>query len=275
MAAKGAGPAGVRSGLLNQRARALGKALAVLITCSAAASAFSAGIYTCTDSHGRRLTADRPIPECTAKEQQVLNQDGSVRMVMPPTLTAEERLAVETRNRAAAEARLAQVDAVRRDRNLVVRYPSEAAHQRARESALDTVRLAIKATEIRLRDLAQQRKPLQNEAEFYQGKPLPAKLKASMDANDAALDAQKASAATQTAELDRINRLYDLELERLRRLWAGAASGPLGASGGGAGMAPAGVLTTTKTPHSVPATVPVAAAGATPSAPAAAVKPSR
>ena len=193
----------------------------------------SAGIYSCIDSKGRRLTADRPIAECTAKEQQVLNKDGSVHAVMPPTMTAEERLAHEARERVAAEAKLAQVDAVRRDRNLMARYANEGAHQRARESALDTVRLAIKATDTRLRDLAQQRKPLQNEAEFYQGKPLPPKLKAAMDANDASSDAQKSSAATQEAELGRINKLYDIELERLRRLWAGAPPGTLGSLSGG------------------------------------------
>lgn len=217
------------------------KGLAVAVVYGLCAPMAWAGIYTCTDSKGRRLTADRPIPECTGKEQQVLNQDGSVRTVVPPTLTAEERLAMEARERAAAETRLANVDAARRDRNLMARYPNEAAHLRARESALDTVRLAIKSTEVRLRDLAQQRKPLQNEAEFYQGKPLPPKLRAAMDANDAALDAQKSSAATQEVELSRINRLYDIELERLRRLWAGAAPGTLGTQGAGAAAAPAWV----------------------------------
>lgn len=225
----GAQPAGWPGGLL--------KPLAAALAC-AWASASGAGIYTCVDSKGRRLTADRPIPECTAKEQQVLNRDGSVRTVVPPALTAEERQAKEARERAAAEARLAQQDAVRRDRNLVARYPNEAAHQRARESSLDTVRLAIKATETRLLDLAQQRKPLMNEAEFYVGKTLPAKLKAAIDANDAAAEAQKSAAATQAAELGRINRLYDLELERLRRLWAGAPAGTLGPLAAGTGAAP-------------------------------------
>ena len=51
---------------------------------------------------------------------------------------------------------------------------------------------------------------------------LPAKLKASIDANDVAIEAQRAASANQEAELDRINRLYDAELDRLRRLWAGA-----------------------------------------------------
>lgn len=195
-----------------------------------AVPAWAASIYTCVDSKGNRLTADRPIAACTTKEQQILNSDGSVRAVVPPTLTAEERTAREARDRTAAEQRLAQQDAARRDRNLVMRYPTEAAHQRARESALDTVRLAIKATELRLKDLTQQRKPLLNETEFYQGKPVPPKLKSALEANDAALEAQKSAVASQAAELDRINKIYDVELERLRRLWAGAAPGTLGAS---------------------------------------------
>lgn len=191
-----------------------------------------AGIYTCIDDKGRRLTADRPIPECTAKEQRLLNSDGSLRAVLPPTLTADERAEREARERRAAEARSAQADAVRRDRNLAARYPDEETHQRAREAALDTVRLAIKATEARTRDLANERRPLLAEAEFYQGRALPAKLKSQLDANDAAAGAQRSAAANQQAELDRVNRLYDVELERLRRLWAGAPAGSLGALGG-------------------------------------------
>ena len=159
----------------------------------------------------------------------MLNRDGSLRTVVPPTLTAEEAAEADARARAAAVERAARADAVRRDRNLLARYPDEAAHQRARVAAADTVRAATRLTEQRLRDLAAERKPLANEAEFYLGKPLPAKLKGQLEANDAAVEAQRSSALNQQAELDRINRLYDAELERLRRLWAGAPAGSLGA----------------------------------------------
>jgi hypothetical protein len=199
-----------------------------LLATAAAQAAAPAGIYTCTDEKGRRLTADRPIAECSHKEQQLLNGDGSLRGVIPPTLTAEEKAEMEARDRAATEARATQADAVRRDRNLTARYPDEASHQRAREAALDTVRLAIKATELRLRELQIERRPLKEEAEFYQGKALPPKLRAALEANDASVDAQRGASASQEAELGRISKIYDAELERLRRLWAGAPAGSLG-----------------------------------------------
>lgn len=210
-------------------------AAGALLACAAAsawsqpAPAAPSGIYTCVTADGRRLTADRPIDECRSREQKVLNRDGSVRNVVPPTLTAEEAAEADARARAAAVERAARADAVRRDRNLLARYPDEAAHQRARGAAADTVRLAIRATEHRLRDLAAERKPLTSEAEFYVGKPLPGKLKGQLDANDAAVEGQRSSALNQQSELDRINRLYDAEMERLRRLWAGAPAGSLGA----------------------------------------------
>jgi len=188
-------------------------------------------IYSCVDDHGHRITADRPIAQCIDREQQVLNADGSLRTVQPPSMTAEERAIKDARDRAAEEARAAQADAVRRDRNLMARYPSEEIHNRARGAALDTVRLAMKATELRLKDLAAERKPLLEQAEFYVGKPLPPKLRTALDANDAALGAQREARVTQQAELDRVNKLYDDELERLRRLWAGAPAGSLGPMG--------------------------------------------
>lgn len=185
-------------------------------------------IYSCTDEHGRKLTSDRPIAACTATEQRVLNRDGSLREVKPPTLTAEERAEADARERRANEVRMAAAEAVRRDRSLLSRYRDEAAHRKARVAALDTVKLAIKASELRLAQLDAERKPLKDEVEFYKGKAMPGKLKAALDANDAALDAQRSLMTNQEAEVVRVDRLYDIEHDRLKKLWAGARPGSLG-----------------------------------------------
>ncbi|MBI3368903.1 MAG: hypothetical protein HY021_10800 [Burkholderiales bacterium] len=134
----------------------------------------------------------------------------------------------EANERRAALERSAQGDAVRRDRNLISRFPNEATHRKGREAALDTVRQAQKATEQRLKELAIERKPIDAEAEFFKGRALPARVKLQIDANDAAVDAQHQATINQEAELKRINQLYDAELERLKRLWAGAQPGSIG-----------------------------------------------
>jgi hypothetical protein len=197
----------------------------VLAIAPLAALASNGTIFTCTDAQGRKLTSDRLIPECTGREQRVLNRDGSVQRVIPPTLTAEERADVEAREQRRSAELKAQQEAVRRDRNLLHRFPNEAAHRKAREAALDDVRKSVQASEARLATLAAERKPLAAETEFYVGKKLPAALKQQLDANDAATDAQKALVQNQQSEIGRINALYDTELARLRQLWVGATPG--------------------------------------------------
>lgn len=193
-----------------------------------AAGASAAQIYTCTDASGKKLTSDRPIVECNAREQRLLNTDGSVKRVMPPTLTTDERAEIESRERDAATERATRQDAIRRDRNLLARFPDEAAHRKARASALDDVRKALRLSEARLGLLAAERKPLVDEAEFYAGKAQPLKLKMQLDANDASTEAQRTLVQNQELEVVRIDKLYDAELGRLKKLWGGALPGSLG-----------------------------------------------
>ncbi len=185
-------------------------------------------IYSCTLPDGRKLTSDRPIPECLTREQQLHRRDGSVRGTVPPAMSIEERTAAEVRAREEAAKRAAIADATRHDRNLLARYPRQERHDSARQEALDDIVKATAVSERRLQELAKERKALDDEAEFYKGRQLPAKLKQLIDANDAAVEAQRHIIGQQGAEIARVNRRYDLELARLRKLWGGAAPGSLG-----------------------------------------------
>ncbi len=184
-------------------------------------------IYTC-EVNGKKVTSDRPIAECNSREQRVLNKDGSTREVRTPVLTADERAEQEARQQQEALAAKIRREAVYRDRNLLQRFPNESAHRKAREAALDDVRKNLKLSEQRLEALEKERKPLMDESEFYVGKQLPLKLKQAIDANDATAEAQRTLVTNQKAEMVRINTNYDAELERLRKLWAGAQPGSLG-----------------------------------------------
>lgn len=182
-------------------------------------------IYSCVDAHGKRYTSDRPIVECLDREQRVHSKDGSPRQVIPPRMNAEERAAAEERRQQKLAEEAALKDAIRRDRNLMMRYPNETAHNKARKAALEDLQAAIRLSERRVQDLVAERKPLENEAEFYKGKRMPLKLRTKLDANDAAQQGQRDVIEGQKAEIVRINNLYDVELGRLRRLWSGVAPG--------------------------------------------------
>jgi hypothetical protein len=197
-----------------------------------------AQIFTCTNAAGKKLTSDRPIPECNDREQRVLNADGSVKRIQGPVLTADERSESEIREREASADRARKLEAIRRDRNLLARFPNEAAHRKARTAALDDVNNALRISEARLAALARDRKPLTDDAEFYIGKPLPGKLKAQLDANDASVEAQRSLVQNQKLEVIRIDQLYDAELERLKRLWSGAQPGSMGMIAGAASAPP-------------------------------------
>lgn len=206
-------------------------ALAFVVLCGACwgqATPHDGGIYTCIDDQGKELRRDRYIAECRHKEQRILNRDGSVREVVRPTLTPDEQARREADERAAREAQAARNDNVKYDRLLLKRFPDEAAHNRAREAALAPGRRAIESGQARVRELVAERRGLLEEAEFYRGRPMPPALKQRLDDNDATAAAQRDAIRNTQAEQARINSKFDVELERLRKLWKGAEPGSLG-----------------------------------------------
>ncbi|MEP7302646.1 MAG: DUF4124 domain-containing protein [Caldimonas sp.] len=190
----------------------------------------AAQIFQCVDAAGKKITSDRPIVDCSSsgRDQRELNPDGSFKRSVPPPPTADEAADADSRARMAAAALAARNDAIRRDRNLVNRFPDEAAHAKARAKALDDIGNSVRISEARINLLNAERKPLMDEAEFYVGKIMPSKLKNALDSNDASLEGQKALVQNQQTEVVRINTRYDEELTRLRKLWAGAPAGSLG-----------------------------------------------
>lgn len=194
----------------------------VLGTGAGTAWAQKAGIYTCIDSQGRRLTSDRPIAECIDREQKELSGSGTVRRTLGPSLTATERAALEEKQRAALEEKQRAAEDKRRDRALIARYPNQAAHDLERQKALASLGEVIKAANRRLADLYEQRRKLMVETEFYAKDPskMPLKLKRELDENDKLIQGQQNFIANQEEEKKRANLRFDEELKKLKVLWA-------------------------------------------------------
>jgi len=180
------------------------------------------GIYTCVDSQGRKLTSDRPIPECLDREQKMLNPSGTVAKKVGPSLTASERAVEEARERREQDERSRIQEERRREKALLVRYPNRAIHDKERADALEQVDAASNAATIRLAELNTQRKKLESEMEFYKKDPAkaPQYLRRQVEENTRNIDSQKHFIAEQEEEVKRINTRFDNELTRLRQLWA-------------------------------------------------------
>ncbi len=184
------------------------------------------GIYTCVDSKGRRITSDRPIVECLDREQKQLGRTGTVRQVVPPSYTADERAQLEEKRRAENEIKARAAEEKRRERALLIRYPNQGVHDKERAEALAQVDEVIAAVNKRELALLQQRKEVDSEMEFYQADPskAPFWLRRKLEDNDKQMLVQKRFLEEQAQEKLRINQRFDEELGKLRQLWSPTAA---------------------------------------------------
>jgi hypothetical protein len=186
------------------------------------------GIYSCVDAKGRTLTADRPIADCIDREQRELNPSGTTRRKVEPTYTAREQAEREERDRQVQLHAARQVEERRRERALLVRYPNPAAHDRERGEALGQIDVVIQAARKRLGELAEDRRKIDDELEFYKSDPTkaPGSIRRKAEDNARSVDVQNRFIADQEDEKKRVNARFDEEQARLKPLWAANASAP-------------------------------------------------
>ncbi|CAN7575575.1 DUF4124 domain-containing protein [Acidovorax sp. LjRoot38] len=199
---------------------------------SAQSQGATGGIYTCVDRNGRRLTADRPIPECLDREQRELSPSGITRRQIGPSLTELERAAQDAQNRKDAEERARVVEERRRERVLVARYPDKAAHDMERAAAIQMVDDVTATAEKRTLELKAERKKLDVEMEFYKKDPnkAPMTLRRKIAEIDDSLAEQQRFIAGQDQEKRRVHARFDTELAQLRKLWDAQRVPPSAAS---------------------------------------------
>ncbi|WP_138513589.1 DUF4124 domain-containing protein [Rhodoferax bucti] len=210
-------------------AQAVALCAAVQVLTPAVAQAPVTGVvYTCVDAKGRKLTADRPIPDCIDREQKILNPSGTVRSKVGPSLTAKEEADLEAKAKREAEERSRTAEEKRRDRALLTRFPNKTVHDQERADALAQIAVVVKAASTRLEELARQRSLIDEEMEFYRKDPskAPAYVRRQLEENTQSQAVQRRFIGEQEAEARRVNARFDDELGRLRQLWAAAAAVP-------------------------------------------------
>ncbi len=179
-------------------------------------------IYTCVDARGRKLTSDRTIPECSDREQKLLNANGTLKATLKPVPTGLERLALEAKVKAEQDEQTRINDEKRRDRALLIRYPNPAMHDKERAQALAQIGVVRQAAAKRVDELVSQRTAIQQELAFYKKDPgkAPPSISRRIEEVTQSVAAQERFVAEQDGELKRVNARFDNEQGRLKELWA-------------------------------------------------------
>ncbi|MCS6945057.1 MAG: hypothetical protein RMK97_06550 [Sutterellaceae bacterium] len=180
--------------------------------------AASARLYVCTTASGRTISADRPPPECADRPIRELRSDGSVKRVIEPPLTPEQRAALEAERKRQMQEAERQRAQMRRDLSLLETYANEAEIENARHRALADRQALIERAQRRLQELLRERKRLEEESEFYVRRELPEKLKREIAANEEMIRVQEKVIADAKADMARVNERYDAEAKRFREL---------------------------------------------------------
>jgi len=192
------------------------------VTLTHAETTTTQGIYTCTDARGRKLTSDRPIAECSDREQKLLNPSGTLKARVGPNLTLKEHADLEARDKEEQEERARLNEEKRRERALLMRYPNKVIHDKERVAALAQIGVVRQAAITRIEELQRQRTVALDEMEFYKRNPSKAPPSVRLQINEVAqsLAIQQRFIADQDAEIKRVNANFDEELVRLKQLWA-------------------------------------------------------
>ena len=211
------------------RASACGRAatfaLAAVIGCLVTASAHgqtTPQIYSCEDAQGRTISSDRPIQDCARRELRVLNRDGSLREVIPPPMTREQRKQSERaeleRRDALARSRARQA----RDRSLLITFEDERSLETMRRRQLADIDTEIRVATARILQLDRELKTAQADAARQQkehaGRPLPFAFQQRITDAANAILAEDSLIRDRQNERERLNERFDADAARLREL---------------------------------------------------------
>lgn len=197
---------------------------------SAIARMEHASIYICKDEQGRIISSDQPIAACAQRPMRELNQDGSLRRILPPPLTrAEERAAARQELLRQEQERIQRAQQAR-DRHLLLTYRSteDLRQRQARQLALidEEIDAAIKRILVLDKTLQAEKLEARNWLRQHghaDGKlPYTREQRISSIAN--AILAEDSLIKERRSERERVNKEFAAHAQRLEELLAHVAS---------------------------------------------------
>lgn len=179
----------------------------------------------CTGPDGRPIVVDKSrVRDCVGRPMTEVSPGGLPRGPMAPLESPAEASKRADEEQEARIKHKAEKDEFERKQSLFKKYPNEASVRKGREKELEPQRAAMARAEKRLAELAAKRKSLNDEAEFYIGKPMPRKLIERFQENDALVAAQTELIQHARDEEALADERCRQNIETLRPLWDQANS---------------------------------------------------
>jgi len=188
--------------------------LAALLAAPAQAQQF---LYVCS-SHGHTISGGLPPPECKGEDIRELNPDGTLHRLIPAPLTQEQRRKRDQDEEARRQEEEQERAQSRKDRALLETYGSVSEIEAARTRTIAGRQVLVDRADQRIAQYAKERKRLDNEAEFYAKREMPAKLKDAFEANKALVAQQEKTKADALQEIRNLNTRYDADIKRYQEL---------------------------------------------------------
>ena len=174
-------------------------------------------LYVCS-AHGHTISGGLPPPECKGEDIRELNPDGTLHRLIPAPLTQEQRRKRdqdEEERRKEEEQEQAQS---RKDRALLETYGSVSEIEAARSRSIANQQVLVDRADQRIEQYNRERKRLDNEAEFYAKREMPAKLKDAFEANKALIEQQQKVKTKVLQDIADLNARYGAEIKRYQEL---------------------------------------------------------
>jgi hypothetical protein len=96
-----------------------------------------ADVYTCITASGKVITSDRVIPECANRNTKVFKNNGTLKKVIAPPLTAEEKQKLASDEARNKENEVAELAKQKEEKYLLAHYNNEQDIQIARQKSIN------------------------------------------------------------------------------------------------------------------------------------------
>jgi hypothetical protein len=196
--------------------------IALLVAALLALPSTAWGWFVCITKDGHTYNDEKPPPECKDVPVKEMNPDGSLKRIIPPPETPAQRAARETEEKEQRK-REKQDEQRRNEIRRLLQYESADAIEAARLRALAGPFKLIDHAKQRLRELDNEHKRWNEEAEFYVNRPMPDDLKQKVRDNDDERAWQKKAIDDANGEIRKINTRFDSDRDRFLELVKDAA----------------------------------------------------